>query len=244
MPGSARSTAQAWVLGAAPKRVDAPLKILLAVESWAFAVAWICDWSRATFQIRTSSRRPLKNPPATLAEVSALPSEALRGALAAVALEGLVHADLLLGDGEDSPRGLGFAGALAEVGLPQNAIPLALLLGTPVLTADEIEDAPALAARLLGVGVEGLLAGRGAGPGGPPTGTLLGALFESLATLSVRVFAQAAEATVSHLRTRGGEREVEHRRLVDDQHVDPSIAQGTLQPRGELRGQGVAKCVS
>jgi predicted AAA+ superfamily ATPase len=28
-------------------------------------------------------------------------------------------------------------------------------------------------------------------------------------TLSVRVFAQAAEATVSHLRTRGGEREVD-----------------------------------
>jgi predicted AAA+ superfamily ATPase len=55
----------------------------------------------------------------------------------------------------------------------------------------------------------GVLAGRGAGPGGPPTGTLLGALFESLATLSVRVFAQAAEATVSHLRTRGGEREVD-----------------------------------
>jgi hypothetical protein len=60
---------------------------------------------------------------------------------------------------------------------------------------------PALAARLLGVGVEGLLAGRGAGSGGPSTGTLLGALFDSLATLSIRVFAQAAEATVSHLRT-------------------------------------------
>lgn len=68
---------------------------------------------------------------------------------------------------------------------------------------------PALAARLIGVGVEGLLAGRGAEPGGPSTGTLLGALFESLATLSVRVYAQAAEATVSHLRTRGGEREVD-----------------------------------
>ena len=40
-------------------------------------------------------------------------------------------------------------------------------------------------------------------------GTFLGALFESLAALSVRVFAQASEATVAHLRTRGGEREVD-----------------------------------
>jgi uncharacterized protein len=67
---------------------------------------------------------------------------------------------------------------------------------------------PALAARLLGVGVDGLLAGREARPG-PPGETLLGALFESLATLSVRVFAQAAEGVVSHLRTRGGDREVD-----------------------------------
>jgi uncharacterized protein len=67
---------------------------------------------------------------------------------------------------------------------------------------------PALAARLLGVEVDGLLAGREAGSG-RAGGTLLGALFESLATLSVRVFAQAAEGTVSHLRTRGGEREVD-----------------------------------
>jgi hypothetical protein len=35
----------------------------------------------------------------------------------------------------------------------------------------------------------------------PRDGTLLGALFESLATLSARVYAQAAEATVGHLRT-------------------------------------------
>lgn len=68
---------------------------------------------------------------------------------------------------------------------------------------------PALAARLLGAGIDGLLAGRGADPGSARGGTLLGALFESLATLSVRVFAQAAEGSVHHLRTRGGEREVD-----------------------------------
>ncbi len=33
VPGIARSTAQAWVLGAAPKRVAAPEKILLRVAS-------------------------------------------------------------------------------------------------------------------------------------------------------------------------------------------------------------------
>jgi hypothetical protein len=36
VPGSAKSTAQAWVLGSAPKAVGARLKILLAVESWAW----------------------------------------------------------------------------------------------------------------------------------------------------------------------------------------------------------------
>ena len=40
-------------------------------------------------------------------------------------------------------------------------------------------------------------------------GTLLGSLFESLMTLSVRVYAQASRARVSHLRTRGGEHEVD-----------------------------------
>jgi uncharacterized protein len=67
---------------------------------------------------------------------------------------------------------------------------------------------PALAARLLGVNTTTLLDGKG------PTaiardGTFLGALFESLATLSLRVFAQPASAQVSHFRTRAGEREVD-----------------------------------
>ncbi len=68
---------------------------------------------------------------------------------------------------------------------------------------------PALAARVLGVNAGALLEGGGAGPPFPRDGTLLGALFESLVTLSVRVYAQAAEATVKHLRTARGEREVD-----------------------------------
>jgi predicted AAA+ superfamily ATPase len=68
---------------------------------------------------------------------------------------------------------------------------------------------PALAARLLGATADALLAGRSPGPKLPRDGTLLGALFESLVTQSVRVYAQAAEASVAHLRTRGGEREVD-----------------------------------
>jgi uncharacterized protein len=68
---------------------------------------------------------------------------------------------------------------------------------------------PALAARLLGVGIGDLLEGREVGPPVPRDGTLLGALFESLVTLSVRAYAQAAEATVAHLRTMGGDHEVD-----------------------------------
>ncbi|MHB1849107.1 MAG: ATP-binding protein [Acidimicrobiales bacterium] len=67
---------------------------------------------------------------------------------------------------------------------------------------------PALAARLTGVDAGALL--RGEGPTTiPRDGTFLGALFESLVTLSVRVFAQAAEARVSRFRTKGAEREVD-----------------------------------
>ena len=68
---------------------------------------------------------------------------------------------------------------------------------------------PAPAARLLGVGTDALVDGVDAGPAMPRDGTLLGALFESLVTLSVRVYAQANEARVSHLRTRAGEREID-----------------------------------
>ena len=48
-----------------------------------------------------------------------------------------------------------------------------------------------------------------AGPPIPRDGTLLGALFESLVTLCVRVYAQAAEARIGHLRTWSGDREVD-----------------------------------
>ncbi|MGF1663240.1 MAG: ATP-binding protein [Kineosporiaceae bacterium] len=67
---------------------------------------------------------------------------------------------------------------------------------------------PALAARLLRVDAPTLLSG-GGGEAVPRDGVLLGALFESLVTLSVRVYAQSCEARVSHLRTKGGEREVD-----------------------------------
>ncbi|MEZ5095663.1 MAG: DUF4143 domain-containing protein [Nocardioides sp.] len=60
---------------------------------------------------------------------------------------------------------------------------------------------PALAARLLRVTADGLGSGRGV--------EMAGALFESLATLSVRAAAQAARATVGHLRTRNGDHEID-----------------------------------
>ena len=59
---------------------------------------------------------------------------------------------------------------------------------------------PALAARLLGADADALMG---------PRAELLGPLFESLVTLSVRVYAQPAEARVLHLRTRNGDREVD-----------------------------------
>ena len=68
---------------------------------------------------------------------------------------------------------------------------------------------PALAAALLGITEDKLLRGEGGLVAIPRDGTFLGALFESLVTLSVRVFAQAAEAQVRHLRTRSGDREVD-----------------------------------
>lgn len=68
---------------------------------------------------------------------------------------------------------------------------------------------PALAASLLGVDAGALLEGRPTGPPVPRDETLLGALFESLVTLSLRTYAQAAEARVGHLRTAGGAYEVD-----------------------------------
>jgi predicted AAA+ superfamily ATPase len=68
---------------------------------------------------------------------------------------------------------------------------------------------PALATALLGMDATALL-----DPGAeelpvPRDGTYLGALFESLATLTLRVLAQRADAQVRHLRTKGGRQEVD-----------------------------------
>lgn len=68
---------------------------------------------------------------------------------------------------------------------------------------------PALAARLLDVDASVLLEGTPIGPVIPRDGTLLGAFFESLLVLSVRVYAQAIEAEIGHLRTAGGEQEID-----------------------------------
>lgn len=74
---------------------------------------------------------------------------------------------------------------------------------------------PALAARLLGLGRDALMAGEAGTVELPRDGTFLGALFESLAVLSVRVFAQVAQARLHHLRTRAGVHEVD---LIVERH--------------------------
>lgn len=68
---------------------------------------------------------------------------------------------------------------------------------------------PALAAELLGVDTAALLDADPIDQPAQRDGPLLGALFESLVTLDVRVYAQAAEARVAHLRTWRGEHEVD-----------------------------------
>ena len=68
---------------------------------------------------------------------------------------------------------------------------------------------PALAARLLGATAAGLVSGSPAVPRGLGAGPLLGALFESLVTLDVRVYAQAAGASAGHLRTWNDDREID-----------------------------------
>lgn len=68
---------------------------------------------------------------------------------------------------------------------------------------------PALAAQLLGATQDSLLTGQALGPMIPRDGTLLGHLFESLATLCIRVYAQHSEAKVFHLRTPRNAQEVD-----------------------------------
>lgn len=64
---------------------------------------------------------------------------------------------------------------------------------------------PALAARLLGVSAHSFRPGTG----NARTAALFGPLFESLVTQSVRVYAQASQASVHHLRTSRGRHEVD-----------------------------------
>lgn len=67
---------------------------------------------------------------------------------------------------------------------------------------------PALAAELLGIDADGLRSSAG-DVFTPRDGTLLGALFESLATLSLRAYAQHNELAIKHMRLHSGAREVD-----------------------------------
>jgi len=83
--------------------------------------------------------------------------------------------------------------------------PISRLTGPP---KHHLAD-PALAASLLGADVGALLSAESVGPAVVRDGTLLGALFESLVTLSVRVLAQLIRARVSHMRTKNGDHEID-----------------------------------
>lgn len=67
---------------------------------------------------------------------------------------------------------------------------------------------PALSARLLGLDADAFHPSS-VGQSSRFSASMLGPLFESLVTCSVKVYAQAAEATVAHLRTRNGDHEVD-----------------------------------
>jgi len=68
---------------------------------------------------------------------------------------------------------------------------------------------PALAARLVRAEKGALLAGGSPGPVITRDGSLLGALFESLVTQSLRVYAEAVHGSIGHLRTHRGDHEVD-----------------------------------
>lgn len=59
------------------------------------------------------------------------------------------------------------------------------------------------------LGVEGLLEGLPPGISAGQEATFLGRLFEALVVQSLRVYAQAVEARVAHLRTQNGDHEVD-----------------------------------
>lgn len=87
---------------------------------------------------------------------------------------------------------------------------LARLNGAP---KHQLAD-PALAARLLALDADTLLGRNGVGDA-----QMLGRLFEALVTLSVRAYAQLAEASVGHLRTQAGRHEVDLVVTRGDQRV-------------------------
>jgi predicted AAA+ superfamily ATPase len=76
---------------------------------------------------------------------------------------------------------------------------------------------PALAAQLLGVSADALIKAESGGPAIVRHGTLVAALFESLVALNLRVYAQASEARVHHLRTWSGDHEVDFVIVKPDQ---------------------------
>lgn len=80
---------------------------------------------------------------------------------------------------------------------------------------------PAFAASLLNVNADALLSGVDIGPPVHRNMTLLGSLFESLVTLSVKTYAESANAYVGHLRTHGGSREVD---LIVERRDGPVVA--------------------
>ncbi|MCM4082013.1 ATP-binding protein [Paractinoplanes hotanensis] len=103
---------------------------------------------------------------------------------------------------------------------------------------------PALAARLLGVDVPALLDDSAPATAVRRPGPLLGALFESLVTLSVRAYAQAAEATVHHLRTWDSRHEVDliiqradQRIVALEVKLSPSVSDDDVRHLTWLRGQ-------
>ncbi|WP_405063704.1 DUF4143 domain-containing protein [Kribbella sp. NBC_01505] len=103
---------------------------------------------------------------------------------------------------------------------------------------------PALAAALLGVGVTALLDDVTGDSPRIRDGVLLGQLFESLVTLDVRVYAQAAEATVRHLRTRNGDHEVDliveradHRVVAIEVKLSPVVTDDDVRHLRWLKAQ-------
>jgi len=88
--------------------------------------------------------------------------------------------------------------------LPGNRTVTALTQASKHFLAD-----PALAARLLGVGPDRLVRESNPGKITVGDGVLLGRLFENLVALTIHVHAQSGGARVAHLRTKGGEHEVD-----------------------------------